>query len=165
MAQLLSSFSDMLAAGLAQNAMQITSSIKADLQSLGARMDAIEQAVDESAARTNQNSTCTQSLQDQLENALSKIEDLENRSRRYNFRVRGIPEANTDISDTFKSLIKEIIPDIPDHKLELDRAHGVLQPPRQDGVPWDIMVKPHFYRVKEEIMKRSRLQFLKFPIR
>lgn len=72
MAQLLSSFSDMLAAGLAQNAMQITSSLKADLQSLGARMDAIEQAVDDSAARTNQNTTCIQSLQEQLETALSK---------------------------------------------------------------------------------------------
>ncbi|XP_073484917.1 vomeronasal type-2 receptor 26-like [Aquarana catesbeiana] len=158
MVQLLSSFSDMLVAGLAQNTMQITSSIKADLQSLGARMHAIEQAVDESAACTTQNATCIHSLQDQLENALSKIEDLENRSRRYNFHVRGIPEANTDISDTIKSLIKEIIPDIPDHKLELDRAHRVLQPPRQDGLPQVIVVKPHFYGVKEDIMKRSHFK-------
>lgn len=123
MTQLLSSFSDMLAAGLAQNAAQITSSIKADLQSLGARMDAIEQAVDDSAARTNQNTSCIQSLQEQT--ALSKLDDLENRSRQYNFRVRGIPESNIDIHDTVKSLIKDIFPDIPDHKLEIDRAHRV----------------------------------------
>lgn len=63
MTQLLHSFSEMLAAGLAQNASQITSSIKADLKSLGSCMDAIELAVDSSTARTNQNTACIQMLQ------------------------------------------------------------------------------------------------------
>lgn len=79
MVQLQNCFSDMLRAGLAQNASQITSSIKADLQSLVARIDVIEQAVDNTAARTNQNTTCIQTLQDQLEITLAKPE---NRSRR-----------------------------------------------------------------------------------
>ena len=156
MARLLNCFSDMLAAGLTQTAAQITSSIKADLQNIGVRMDAIEQAVDNTAARTNQNTNCIQSLQDQLEIALSKLDDLENRSRRYNFRIRGIPEGVVNIPDAVKSFIKNVIPDIPDHKLELDRAHRALQPPRQDGLPRDVVVKPHYYSVKEEVMKRTR---------
>lgn len=102
MAQLLNSFSEMLAAGLAQNAIQITLSIRADLQSPGAPMDIIEQAVDNTAACTNQNTACIQMLQDQLEIALSKIDNLESRSRRYNFRIRGIPESVLDIQGTVK---------------------------------------------------------------
>lgn len=39
--------------------------------------------------------------------------------------------------------------------LELDRAHRALKPIRKDGLPRDIIVKPHFYAVKEEVMKRS----------
>lgn len=62
MALLLNCFSEMQAASLAQNATQITSSIKADLQSLGDLMDVIEQAVDNTAACTNQNTTCIQML-------------------------------------------------------------------------------------------------------
>lgn len=55
-----------------------------------------------------------------------------------------------------KAFPKDIIPDIPNHRLELDRTHRALQAPRQDGLPRDIVVKPHYYSVKEEVMKKSR---------
>lgn len=55
-----------------------------------------------------------------------------------------------------QEFIKTLIPDIPAHRLELDRAHRALQPPRPDGLPRDVIVKPHFYAVKEEVMKLSR---------
>lgn len=55
-----------------------------------------------------------------------------------------------------QDFIKSLIPNIPAHRLELDRAHRALQPPRSDGLPRDIIVKPHFYAVKEEVMKLSR---------
>lgn len=48
------------------------------------------------------------------------------------------------------------MPDIAEHRMELDRAHRALQPPRLDGLPRDIIVKPHFFSVKEEIMRRAR---------
>lgn len=91
MAQLLNRFSEMLAEGLAQNATQITTSIKADLQSLGACMDVIEMAVNNTATRTNQNTTCYQKLQGQLEIALAKLDNLENKSKRYNFSYQRYP--------------------------------------------------------------------------
>lgn len=91
MAQLLNRFSEMLAEGLAQNATQITKSIKADLQSLGACMDVIEMAVNNTATRTNQNTTCYQKLQGQLEIALAKLDNLENKSKRYNFSYQRYP--------------------------------------------------------------------------
>lgn len=79
-----------------------------------------------------------------------------NRLRRYNFGIRGLPESEKDVHASVKCLIKSLIPDIAEHRLELDRAHRALQPPRSDGLPRDIIVKPHFYSVKEEVIRRSR---------
>lgn len=52
--------------------------------------------------------------------------------------------------------IENVFPDIPDHCLEMDRAHRALQPPRQDGLPRDIVVKPNFYKVKKEVMRQAQ---------
>lgn len=52
--------------------------------------------------------------------------------------------------------IKELFSDIPEQCHELDRVHRALQPPPLDGLPREIVVKPHYYRVKEDIMQISR---------
>lgn len=44
---------------------------------------------------------------------------------------------------------------LPD-QLEVDRAHRALQPTRLDGLPRDIIVKLHYYQVKEAVMKYSQ---------
>lgn len=75
MVQILTRFSEMLANGLVHTAAQITNSIKMDLQSLGTRIEAIEQTVDQTVLRANQNTNCIQTLQDQLDTAQSKIDD------------------------------------------------------------------------------------------
>lgn len=87
---------------------------------------------------------------------MAKIDDLENRSRRLNFRIRGLPETFTDIPEAVHSPIKNLIPDIRAQKLELDRSTEPLTPPRSDGLPHDIVLKPHYYNVKEEVMRRAR---------
>lgn len=75
---MMAAFSNMLSRGLSQTAAQITSATHADLQNIGVWIEHIEKKTDQSAARI-------QDIQDQLEMALFKIDDLENRSRRYNF--------------------------------------------------------------------------------
>lgn len=54
------------------------------------------------------------------------------------------------------SLMKDLLPDISPHQMEIDRVHRALTAPRPDGLPRDILVKPHFYRIKEKIMKEPR---------
>lgn len=119
-------------------------------------MEIIESNLESTISRTNQNTTSIQTLQEQLETANAKIDDLENRNRRYNFWVRGLPESYKDIPETIKSFIKDLQPETPQHRLELDRAHRALRPPRADGLPRDIVVKPHFFSIKEEVMRKSR---------
>lgn len=151
-ADIIAKFADLLDRGVHNTDNKITSDIKADLQSIEACMEIIETNLDSTISRTNQNTACIQILQEQLETANAKIDNLENRNRRYNFRVRGLPESYKDIPETIRSCIKDLFPDTPQHRLELDLAHRALRPPRADGLPHDIMVKPQFYSVKEEVM-------------
>ena len=89
--------SEMLDRGLAQNAERITRDIRADFQCLGNRIETIEHKLDINIARIDQNADHLLFLQEQLEAAQARIENLENRSRRDNFRVRGLPESIVDV--------------------------------------------------------------------
>lgn len=130
---LFSKFSTLLERGLEATAAKITGEIKADLQNIGSRMDAIEGKLDQTAAVSHQNSDLIQSLQDQLDTAFSRIDDLENRPRRLNFRIRGLPETILTVTAATQELMKSLIPNIPSSRLELDRVHRTLGPPRKDG--------------------------------
>lgn len=50
--------------------------------------------------------------------------DLENRSRRYSFCTCGLPESITYLDTAIKPFLKEMIPDILEHCLEVDQAQG-----------------------------------------
>lgn len=43
---------------------------------------------------------------------------------------------------------------IPAHKFELDQAHRALTFQHPEGPPRDIIMKPHFYTVKETVMQK-----------
>lgn len=63
--------STLLEKGLASTAAKITGDIKADLQIIGSRMDAIECKLDQTAAVSHQNSYLIEILHDQLDTAFS----------------------------------------------------------------------------------------------
>lgn len=69
-------------------------------------------------------------LQNRLEEAYTKIEDLENRFRSYNVHIRGLPETHTDLEGAIQELMKELILDISPHQMEIDRIHFALTAPR-----------------------------------
>lgn len=108
--------------------------------------------MDSTVRKVSQNSNMITDLQDRLEEAYTKIEDLENRSRRYNVRIRGLPETHTDLEGAMRELMKDLIPNINTHQMEIDQIHRALTAPRQDGLPCDIIVKPHYYCIKEKLM-------------
>lgn len=133
-ADLFAKFSELLDRDLHNTANKITSDIKADLQSIETCVEIIETNLEATISRTNQNTACLQILREQLESATAKIDELKNRNRRYNFRVRGLPESYKEIPETIRSFIKDLLPDTPQHRLELDWAHRALRPPRTDGL-------------------------------
>lgn len=54
----------------------------------------------------------------------SRLEDQENRDRRSNIRIMGIPETVIDLQAT--ELALELLPGIPAERLEIDRVHRAL---------------------------------------
>lgn len=155
-AALLAHFSAMLQQELSKDCSIITTDLKRDIQGIGERFELIETKVAETVTKVNQNSTMITDLQDRLEEAYTKIEDLENRSRRYNVRLRSLPENHTDLEEAMRELMKELIPDITVRHMEINRIHRVLTAPRSDGLPRNIIIKPHCYRIKEKLMLAAR---------
>ncbi|XP_040181131.1 olfactomedin-4-like [Rana temporaria] len=49
----------------------------------------LESTLDDTITRTNQNTDCIENIHKRLDDAMNKIDDLENHSRCYNFRING----------------------------------------------------------------------------
>lgn len=92
----------------------------------------------------------------QLEEAYAKIEDLENRSRRYNFRIRSVSVSVNHIDDAAQFLMHSALQDADNLHLEIERTHKALIVLKPAGPPRDIIVKQHFYRTKEAVMHYAR---------
>lgn len=91
-----------------------------------------------------------------LEEAYAKIEDLENWSHLYNIPIRGLPVNTIGLEKAVFILMKDLIPDILPHQMEIDRVHRALTIPRSDGLSRNVIAKPHYYRIKELMVSIAR---------
>ncbi|CAH2327817.1 Hypothetical predicted protein, partial [Pelobates cultripes] len=97
--------------------------------------------------------TLTTTIQDALH-----LEDLDNRGRRCNIRVRGVPEtaggenATEVLSGLFKMLLQEEAPEC----FEFERAHRAARPRSIEDGPRDLICCLHSFPVKELIMRKAR---------
>lgn len=114
-ADLFSKISELLDRGLTQTADRITCELRSDFQNLGTRIERIEHKLDVTISRANQNTDHLHFMQEQLDTAQAWINDLENRSRRDNFRIHQLMMS----SRLCRKLLKSLIPSVPVHKLEL----------------------------------------------
>lgn len=133
--------------------------LQADTAHIGGRVEALEATV-EDINPSLQALQAHSKMQDQrIDSLLDQLDDVENRSRRVNIRIRGLPEATgpRDIIPSLQGLFTQILGrEAPDH-IEIDRAHRALRPPSEDpDKPRDIICKLHKYTVKERIMFHVR---------
>ncbi|CAH2285546.1 Hypothetical predicted protein [Pelobates cultripes] len=91
---------------------------------------------------------------------MKNTEDLDNRSRRNNIRIRGLPEAqgtNEDLQIVLQSLFNRMLQRPEDTHILLDRAHRALRPKGlAQEAPRDIICRVHYYSEKEAIMRSAR---------
>jgi len=88
-----------------------------------------------------------------------KVDDLENRSRRRNIRITGIPERaeGTRPTSFIESFIEELFgTDAFPRSLAVDRAHRVAVQRRPDGAPWPFIACVHHFQTKQRIMQLAR---------
>ncbi|CAH2300664.1 Hypothetical predicted protein [Pelobates cultripes] len=98
--------------------------VKAEIAAIGARTTETEHRVARMVTAQNDTAKLTNSLQQKITDLEIELEDISNRSRRSNLRIRGLPETvkEEDIESVLIQCFCQSLPNIPDHLWLVDRA-------------------------------------------
>ena len=145
---------------------KITQELRKEIDQLGERTDTLEIKFDELTQYVHVLEEDNAAMKNTLSQLQLQQEDLENRERRQNLRIRGIPESVTDkeLRPYLLALFVTLAPHIPDIDWRLDRAHRSLAPkPPSGSNPRDVVVRFHYYESKEALTvatrNKSRIDF------
>uniref|UniRef100_A0A5F8GYJ0 L1 transposable element RRM domain-containing protein n=1 Tax=Monodelphis domestica TaxID=13616 RepID=A0A5F8GYJ0_MONDO len=129
------------------------------------------QALKQELIKQSQN---TKKLEENIKYLTDKVIDLENRGRRENLRIIGLPEKpeiNTKLDMVIQDIIQENCPEILEQggNTATDRAHrtpSTLNP--QKTTPRNVIAKFQSYQTKEKILQEARKRQFRYkgmPIR
>lgn len=135
------------------------STLQTTLSSQAQKIGDIEEALNDSDGRLTAVEKLCSTLQTENTSLKLKLDDLENRSRRQNLRIIGIPEGSEGQNPVafMASFFTELFGDGAFKRpLEIDRAHRVGQKSQQSAFSRHMLVRLHHYQTKELILKLSR---------
>ena len=135
------------------------SAVRADMAHLLDRVEETEQRQDlhEVAIKELQDTVTQLSYAHRA--SLYKLEDLENRNRRNNLRIRGLPEAtgDNDLEPSLRGILNTILGRPPTDPLRFDRVHRALRPRNlSSDLPRDVICRLHYFEEKNAIMIKLR---------
>ncbi|XP_040289825.1 meprin A subunit beta-like [Bufo bufo] len=135
---------------------QAVAEFSRQINELGSRVSDLETRTDElaDAIGTDREDIDAHSLQ--LQALETKIEDLENRSRRGNLRIKGLPESFQDLPGTIGALFSALLPQAQLSQLKMDRIHRALGKPRIPDTPRDVVLKLHYPEMRDLILNAAR---------
>lgn len=156
--------------------LSLQSSIHADILSLGHQFKADLHVLDELVTHLkNKMGEFTSNYNDlvdihgdpeeDMNRIKAKLADLEDRSRRNNVKIRGIPESikHAELKEFFTKLMSNILPEAPLSELLIDRIHRLPKFPNLlYNVPRDTIARIHFYHKEKLFGPPEALQH--FPI-
>lgn len=98
----------------------------------------------------------------------AKLADMEDRPRRNNLKIRGIPESvqQSDLSLYAATMFKSLLPSLTDLDVTIIRIHRLTKPSHlSDQIPRDVLLRLHFFHAKEHLMSimRNRHKFITVP--
>uniref|UniRef100_A0A8C5LV70 Uncharacterized protein n=1 Tax=Leptobrachium leishanense TaxID=445787 RepID=A0A8C5LV70_9ANUR len=123
--------------------------VHTELAEVGSRVTRVERRLDKVSAAGEAG---------QLPDFRRRLDDLENRSRRQNIRIRGVSEEVTDIPSYLLGLFNSILETDKITRLHIDRAHRVFRPRPQtpSSPPRDIICHITDFLLKEEVLNTAR---------
>ncbi|XP_075447824.1 uncharacterized protein LOC142489990 [Ascaphus truei] len=131
--------------------------LRKEVGSLGTRTSDPEGRVDANAKSAQKNTKKTVDLQQQINELRERQEDVDNRDRQNNIRLRGVPETVGDCEDFVSRWLEHLCPDSPKDRLLMDRCHRALRSrPLQNEQPRDIIVRLHYYSTREAVLQKAR---------
>lgn len=123
------------------------------------RTEAVETKVGELVKAHNNMVDNSHENMTEMQKLKDKIADLEDRSRRNNVKIRGIPESVSppELINYLQTLFKKILPSVTKHDLLIDRAHRLIKPHfLPAATPRDVIARIHFFHVKDMLMAAAR---------
>lgn len=130
-----------------------------ELRSVSDKVTHIEHRMGEYATTINDLVDANEAKEDDIEGIKAKMADIEDRSRKNNVKIRGVPKTvkQQDLRDYVTQLFTAILPDLSALDYTFDRIHRLPKPTYlSDNIPRDVILRLHFYRTKERLMAASR---------
>ncbi|CAH2273320.1 Hypothetical predicted protein [Pelobates cultripes] len=130
--------------------------VRADLTSLEHRVDALDTECLQNSHRQQAAELATTRQGTLLLDLRRQVEDLDNRGRRNNIRIRGLPEAEGELPhELLTGLFSHLLGEAAPEDFGIERAHRALRAPRRDGLPRDLICALASFPLKEELMKAA----------
>ena len=156
-----------LQASLMSNLSSLMQKFSTDMQHMGDRVSYIEGKMEECTDTVNDLVDACMEQREDTDWIKMKLADLEDRSRRNNLKIRGVPESilPADLRTFASTLFSTLLPELSSIELTIDRIHRIPKPRHlADTVPRDVLLRIHFYQAKEQILHKARtLQTLPAP--
>ncbi|KAM4034741.1 LOW QUALITY PROTEIN: uncharacterized protein ACNLHF_021427 [Anomaloglossus baeobatrachus] len=132
--------------------------VRQDVVSISKRINQVENDHNEARTTILHLQSQTSSQAEVIRELPRHIEDLDNRGRRHNIRVRGVLEAQAkeDVTTILQTIFNSLLQRPPDNPIPIDRAHRALRPKNLKGNPKDIICHIIDFQLKEEIMLKAR---------
>uniref|UniRef100_A0A8C5WJQ2 Uncharacterized protein n=1 Tax=Leptobrachium leishanense TaxID=445787 RepID=A0A8C5WJQ2_9ANUR len=137
----------------------VAADIKKEIREIGDRTDKLEEKMAEQAGAHNAMAERVDDLEEQLRGALLKVADMEDRSRRHNLKIRGVPEAVTTqaLSQYVTEIFQHLLPDTTLDSLLFDRIHRLPRPPSApERSPRDVILRLHYFKPREDVLRALR---------
>lgn len=132
--------------------------IRDEMAKLAKRMKSLESELRESQGKIEAACNSIQGLKGSLIELSLQVVDLENRNRRDNIRIRGLPDSvsQDDLIPTVTKIFNQYLNRAEDEPIKMDRVHRVPPHRSSQGVRQrDVLCRIHHYPLKEEIMKAA----------
>lgn len=136
------------------------SEIKTDMRHIASRIEAIEESTTLLTNHSEHMEKVVQSQSREIYKLKMQLDDLENRSRRNNIRIKGLPESvqDKDIHSVLTQLFNELLQQDGATDLHIERAHRVYRPKNiQAEQPRDVLCYLQSFKTKEEILRKARM--------
>lgn len=137
-----------------------------EVQALGSRVDNVEQRMSDLTSSFNTMVDAQSNHSEEIAWLKNKVADLEDRSRRRNLKIRGIPETipATQLLSYTQAFFSTLLPSLTPQDLIVDRIHRIPKPSfLPENTPRDVLLRVHFYHIKEQILTISRRTDIRHP--
>lgn len=135
--------------------------LKIDIRSVTARVTEIEKTTEQQSAALRHVNRKVDTNTMYFGDLHCQIEDLENRSRRHNLRVRGLPESVDYewLSPVILGIFNDLLGRPPLTVIKMECIHRALRPKgKSTDPPRDVICHIDDFHIKEKILRNAKLR-------